>query len=457
MAVSQKQTEGRNWEMKKRNTLILLFLGLLFWVSSASVDYFTLPGQSFLDWLIFNIPNKEVLLRIVGLAVLVVAAVPLSRNPTSHYQESKIDELRKSNDEYASLLNNLPVGVYRATLDGRILDANRQFAEILGYREVNELEKVNLNDIYVDKSGRQEHLERLRETPVFAEFELRRADGRTVWVRDYPRASLNTNGTIASVDGVCVETHGIDAIMRDITEHKRLQNMKDHFIVAVTHELRTPLVSIKGYVDLILAKEPNLLNSLRSKIEVVKRNTDRLLQLTDDLLNVQDMETGRLEFRFETLNLHEVFTQCLEEIQPLLTDKGQEIRLEVPGNALPVVCDRLRLNEVLMNLLSNANKFTPNGGSIIIRVEEDATTVTVSVTDNGIGIDKKDLERVFEPFAAIEKPMYFKGTGLGLSLTKRLIELQQGKVWATSLGKGQGATFAFTLPKSKEEYARIHG
>ena len=233
--------------------------------------------------------------------------------------------------------------------------------------------------------------------------------------------------------------------------------MKDHFIVAVTHELRTPLVSIKGYVDHIIAKEPNLSNSLKSKIEVVKRNTDRLLQLTDDLLSVQNMETGRLEFKFETLNLHETITQCIDEIQPSLKEKNQEIRLEVPGNPLPVVCDRLRLNEVLMNILSNESKFTPNEGSIIIRVEEDASTVTVSITDNGIGIDKKDLQRVFEPFAAIEKPTYIKGSGLGLSLAKKMVEAQRGKIWATSLGKGQGATFAFTLPKSKEEYATIHG
>jgi PAS domain S-box-containing protein len=445
--------------MKNRSTLILVSLGLLLWVLSATFDYLTLPSQSFFDWLIFKIPDKELLFRAVVLTVFAVAGVALSRNSMSQYAKlvNSIEELEKSNGEYASLLNNLPVGVYRATVDGRILDANRQFAETLGYKEVKELQKVNLNDACVDKFDRQEHLQRLREAPVFAEFELRRTDGRTVWVRDYPKATMNADGTIAYVDGVCVESHGIDAIMRDITEHKRLQNMKDHFIVAVTHELRTPLVSIKGYVDHIITKEADMSNSLRSKIEVVKRNTDRLLQLTNDLLNVEDVETGRLEFKFETLNLHEVITQCLEEIQPLLTDKGQEVRLEVPGKPLPVLCDRLRLNEVLVNLLTNANKFTPEGGSITIRVEEDDATVTVSISDSGIGIDKKDLERVFEPFAAIEKPTYFKGSGLGLSLTKKLVEAQRGKVWATSLGKGQGATFAFTLPKSKEEYARIHG
>ena len=443
--------------MNKRRVLTLITVGLLFWVLSAIVDYFTPPPQPFLALLLPNVSSQFLFSRVVVLSMLVTTGVLLGKNSTIPYQDSDVDELRKSNEKYVSLLNNLPVGVYRATLDGRILNANHQFAEILGYKEPSELQKVNLNDICVDKSGRQEHLERLRNAPIFVEFELQRADGRTIWIRDYPRASLDANGTIAHIDGVCVQTQGIDAIMRDLTEHKRLQNMKDHFIVAVTHELRTPLVSIKGYVDHIIAKEPNLSNSLKSKIEVVKRNTDRLLQLTDDLLNVQNMESGRLEFKFETLNLQETITQCIDEIQPLLKDKGQETRLEIPGNPLTVVCDRLRLNEVLMNILSNASKFTPNGGSIIIRVEEDATTITVSITDNGIGIDKKDLKRVFEPFAAIEKPSYIKGSGLGLSLTKKLVEAQQGKIWATSLGKGQGATFAFTLPKSREEIVTIHG
>jgi signal transduction histidine kinase len=233
--------------------------------------------------------------------------------------------------------------------------------------------------------------------------------------------------------------------------------MRDNFIVAVTHELRTPLVSIKGYVDHIMAKEPTLPSPIKSQIEVVRRNTDRLLELTNDLLNIQDVESGKLEIRLEKLSLQETLTQCIEEIQPLLRGKKQEIKLEVTNKPLLVVGDRLRLNEVIMNLLSNANKFTPNGGNIIIGVEEDRTSATVHLTDNGIGIDKKDLDRVFDPFAVIEKPTYFKGTGLGLSLTKKLIEAQGGKIWVTSLGKGQGATFAFTLPKPKEEWIKVHG
>jgi PAS domain S-box-containing protein len=441
--------------MKGRNTIILMSLGLATWALTAVIDYVTIPTQSFLDWLIYNVPSNELILRVVTLAIFALAGVALQVNSLA--QESRIERLGKSNDKYTSLLRNLPVGVYRITPKGKILEANRQFAVMLGYQDVDELKNVNMNEVYINKSDRQRYLESLRESPVFAEFEQRQKDGRTVWVRDYPRATLNADGSIAYIDGVSVEMHGIDGIMRDITEHKRLQSMKDHFIVSVTHELRTPLVSIKGYVDHITAKEPDLSDSLRSKIEAVRRNADRLLELTDDLLSIQDMETGHLEFKLDNLALQEVLTQCLEEIQPLLKEKRQEVRLEIPGKRLEVVADRLRLNQVLMNLLNNANKFTPRDGTITVRIEEDDSTATISITDTGIGLDKKDLERVFEPFAVIEKPTYFKGSGLGLSLTKKLVEAQGGRIWATSVGKGQGATFAFTLPKSKEEWIRTLG
>ena len=241
--------------MKHRSTLILISLGLLVWVLSAAFDYAVMPTQSFPDWLIFNVPTNELIFRVVTLIIFALAAVLLARS--SRIQESTIEELKKSNQKYISLLKNLQVGVYRIEPSGRILEANRQFAEILGYEDTEELKNVNMNEVYVNKPDRQAYLEKLRESPVFAEIEIRRKDGRTIWVRDYPKAILDTDQyTIRYIDGVCVETHGIDAIMRDITEHKRLQSMKDHFIVSVTHELRTPLVSIKGYVDHIMRRNP---------------------------------------------------------------------------------------------------------------------------------------------------------------------------------------------------------
>lgn len=441
--------------MKGRTALILLCLGTLFWVIKASLDTFLYPTQSFLDWLIFNVPSSELNLRIAALAMLAVTGIVLAKNSRS--QESRIADLTKSNVNFASLLNNLPVGVYRTTPEGRVLQTNLQFAKILGYENPQELRDINLNEAYTNKSDRQAFLKRLREAPVFGEFELRRKDERMVWVREYPRATLKVDGTIEYIDGVCVEAHGIDAIVRDITEHKKLESMKNGFIVAVTHELRTPLVSIKGYIDHILAREPNVSESLKSKIEIVRRNTDRLLELTNDLLSIQNMENGTLEIKLQKLNLTEVLTQCIEEIQPILREKHQEVKLDVADKNLLVAADRLRLSEVIMNILNNATKFTRDGGHIVIRAEGDKTSATVYVADDGIGIDKKDLDRVFEPFAVIGKPTYFKGTGLGMSLAKKLIEAQGGKIWVGSDGKGQGATFAFTLQTAKEEWMKVLG
>jgi two-component system phosphate regulon sensor histidine kinase PhoR len=441
--------------METKHLIVMLLFGIFLWVLNTAFEMLTSPHLSFLNALIFKVPIAQLILRTITLVAFASLGLLLSRTPPSA-QSHIVQELRRSKEMYETLLDNLPVGVYRITGHGEVVWANRQFTKMLGCSK-EELKDVNLNEICVNGMDRQAHLEKLREAPVFAEFEIQSRDGATVWVQDYPRATMNEAGKIAHIDGVCMETQKIDALIRDITERKGLQNMKDQFLTAVTHELRTPLVSIKGYVDHIIAKDANLPPNLRTQIDIVRRNTQRLLDLTEDLLNIQYMETGRLQLKFEELNLQEILTRCIEEIQPLVNDKAQEVRLEIPGKKLLIVGDRVRLVEVLMNLLQNANKFSPNGRSIIVRVEEDDGTLTISITDNGIGIDKKDLSRVFEPFAAIPKPGYFKGTGLGLSLTKRLVESHGGKIWATSMGIGTGATFAFTLPKLKEESVRTYG
>jgi len=442
--------------MKIKDLVALAFGAIFLWTLGATFEFLMSPDSRFLDWLIFRVPSNELYFRLATIAALVLTALVVSRTPSA--QKSTLEDLKNIQERYRSLLDHLPVGVYRITSDGRILEASQRFAEILGYGNVRELQKINLNDLYVKKSDRIGHLERLRDSTVFAEFELRRKDGRTVWVRDYPKAIVGAEGTIAYIDGVFVEATGIDAIVRDIAEHRRLETMKGHFISSVTHELRTPLVSIKGYVDYILAKELGLLpEGVKSKIEVVRRNTDKLLELTEDLLNIQRMQNGTFEFKLQTVSVREMLSHCVEEIEPIVKQKNQEIHVDAPNSPLMIQGDQLRLSEVLVNLLHNATKFTPNGGKITIRAEEDASTVTVHVSDTGIGLDKKDLDRVFEPFAVIEKPTYFKGTGLGLSLTKRLIEAHGGKIRVSSAGKGQGANFAFTLPKKQEEWLGVHG
>jgi len=442
--------------MKRTITLVCL-LALASWIATAAVQFLLQPASSFLDALIFRVPINALIGRVVTLMLVEFAVLVASGN--SRFQELAIKRLTEADRKYSSLLQSLPVGVYRVAADGRILEANDPFAKILGFHDGADLKAafLNLNQLCTNRADREKQLEKLKEGPAFAEFELRRVDERTVWVRDYPRATLNADGSISFVDGVCVEMHGIDGIMRDIAEHRKLQSMKEHFIVSVTHELRTPLVSIKGYVDHIVAKEPDLSKSVKAQIEVVRRNADRLLQLTNDLLNLEETETGHLDFKVRPIALREAIGECIEEVEPLVEEKGLQLKLEIPENLSKVSADPLRFTEILVNILENAIKFTPGHGEIMIRAEEGDSATTVSVTDTGIGIDPKDLNRVFEPFAVIRKPTYFKGTGLGLSLAKKLAEAQGGRVWASSVGKGRGSTFYFALPKKEEKWLMALG
>ena len=289
-----------------------------------------------------------------------------------------------------------------------------------------------------------------------------REELKAIWSRRFEQAIKKHGGiqpmeaTITCKDGSLrqVEVHASSMGNRtlvslvDLTERKRNEEMRDRFMSAVTHELRTPLISIKGYLDLVLSGESGPVPSeVKSNLEVVKRNTDRLTSLTDDLLDIQRLESGKLQTTPEPIDLREIIRHSISEIVPFIKAKKQRFNVEVPKKPLPILGDPVRLSQVLMNLLNNASKFTPEGGGIRLIVRENKQTIVVKVADTGIGIREEDLPRVFEPFAAIKKPTYIKGTGLGLSVTKGLVEAHMGRIWAESPGEGKGATFAFALPK----------
>ncbi|MCW4031864.1 MAG: ATP-binding protein [Candidatus Bathyarchaeota archaeon] len=224
--------------------------------------------------------------------------------------------------------------------------------------------------------------------------------------------------------------------------------MKDRFISSATHELRTPLVSIKGFIDRVTkGKSGRLPDQVTLELEIVKRNTERLLSLVNELLEVRRMESGKLKLNLKPIDLQEVIQHCAKEIQPLIEQKKQRFNLKVPRGRLPIKGDSVRLSQALMNLLDNASKFTPESGKIAFTVKNMKKSIQVQVKDTGIGIRKKDLGKIFEPFADIEKSSYVRGTGLGLSVTKGLIKGHKGRIGVESSGEGKGTTFTFTIPR----------
>jgi signal transduction histidine kinase len=239
--------------------------------------------------------------------------------------------------------------------------------------------------------------------------------------------------------------------MLKIARENEVDRVRSRFLSTITHELRTPLTSIKGYIDIIrsgfVGEVPEEIDEL---LEVVTRNTDRLSTLTNDLLDIQRIETGRLDVELSPIDLREVLASCVEEIKPFLDEKNQQLHTETPDDPIIIQGDQVRLSQVVMNLLNNASKFSPEEKMISLEAVLAGEEVKVSISDNGIGIKKKDLERVFEPLAMIEKPIYVKGTGLGLSVSKGIIDLHEGRIWAESEGEWMGATFIVTLPLWRE-------
>jgi len=232
-----------------------------------------------------------------------------------------------------------------------------------------------------------------------------------------------------------------------VEQEQELGRLKTRFMSTATHELRTPLASIQGYTELIQMDEENLSETQRQYFTVIQRNVHRLTKLTDDLLDQQRLEEGRTMLNQEQVNVMDLLEAVRSEFIPIIAKKNQT--LEVNGENAVVQMDRLRVIQVLVNLLSNAYKFSPEGYEIVVDVVETGEGVQFSVSDHGVGIREEDMGKLFTPFPGILVDGNVSGTGLGLSICKGIVELHGGEIWAESEGKGKGSTFSFTIPNRK--------
>jgi signal transduction histidine kinase len=234
---------------------------------------------------------------------------------------------------------------------------------------------------------------------------------------------------------------------------KELDRLKSEFVSDVSHELRTPLTSIKGYVDYLLEGIAGELSQPQRDFLIrVKGNTDRVLRLINDLLDLARIEAGRVDLHPVRLSLLEVATEVIDALKPLASEKGIDLGTRFPETDAFVRADRDHLSQVLLNLTHNAIKFTPPGGHVLVqaKAQGDGNVVTV-VQDTGEGIPQEEWERVFDKFHQVSQtPPQPKGSGLGLTITKKLLELQGGKIWVRS-DPGKGSEFSFTLPAAERE------
>jgi signal transduction histidine kinase len=236
--------------------------------------------------------------------------------------------------------------------------------------------------------------------------------------------------------------------LRQVAEEARLA--KEQFVANVSHELRTPLNMITGFSEMIL-QSPDAYGgkvpaTLLADLAVIHRNGEHLAELIDDVLDLSQIEARQMALAREYMRLDEIVEEAVTAVRPLFDSKGLCLETAVAEDLSPVFCDRTRMREVLLNLLSNAGRFTERGG-VTVRVHQEGNDILVSVADSGCGIAAEDMSKLFEPFRQVDGSIRrrYGGTGLGLSISKRLVELHGGQIWAES-EKGVGTALHFRLP-----------
>lgn len=242
----------------------------------------------------------------------------------------------------------------------------------------------------------------------------------------------------------------LQAVRRDLEtvnrEFKKMEEVTMKFIGTASHELKTPLTAVKANIDFILSeKEGRVPENLKPYLLTIQRNTTRIQMTMDQMLDLSRIKSDRLLFNREEIHLSEVIGGYVNEVKPV--DKNISLGLDVPPD-LHIFADRNALHDIFINLLSNAFKFTADGGQISILAGQRNHSVLVEIKDTGMGIPEDKLQMIFDEFYQVEGGKH-GGTGLGLAIAKRLIEEQGGNIWVESQ-VGKGSTFYFTLPFSKE-------
>jgi signal transduction histidine kinase/CheY-like chemotaxis protein len=242
------------------------------------------------------------------------------------------------------------------------------------------------------------------------------------------------------------ESDGIVWTLRDATDRARLERAKSEFVATASHELRSPLTSIKGFVELLHRSSENMTRRQREFIEIILKSTERLNEMVGDLLDVARIEADRVDIARRPMDVGEAVREVAELMGPRIAAKNQRLTVQVAPTLPLALADPARIRQIVANLLTNAHLYTHEGGSIHLTAEPDRAWVQLSVRDNGVGMTPEQADRAFERFyRAHDGPHMAPGTGLGLSIVKSLVELHGGRIEVDSAA-GRGSTFRVQIP-----------
>jgi PAS domain S-box-containing protein len=364
-------------------------------------------------------------------------------------------------ERYRSLFDNVVEGIFQLTPDGRISTANPAMARLLGYESPEALLKgvATVEQLYANREDGAEMMRRLGQDGIVAQFQAQvlRRDGEWIWVRANARAVRDASGAVRGFDGSAEDltAHWKAEELRRLEERRRNQlQVKDEFISHVSHELRTPLAVIHQFVTILLDGLAGPLGAdQQQSLDVVLRNVGQLRGMIDDLLEATRADAGRLSIEPRPIALGKLVADAVQSLRSTAAAKQIALSARVATGLPLALADAERSMQVLFNLVGNAIKFTPEGGSVTVQtaVAPDGRMLCVSVTDTGAGVPLSEKDRVFDYLyqGANVGEAGRRGFGIGLYVAKDLIMRQGGEIWVDTR-PGEGSVFSFTLPIALE-------
>ena len=353
--------------------------------------------------------------------------------------------LQRANRHNEALLNSAGDGIYGIDRYGITTFANPAAALLTGYAIETMVGRSRHDAFHHTRPDGTAYS--TYDCPVSASLQdgtVHRCDTDVYWRKDGSSFPAEYSSTPIFEAGTVV---GAVVVFKDISERRNLERARDDFVASITHELRTPLTSIRGYLELIADEaSAELSDEHRRFLAIVDRNADRLLHVVGDLLLLAQADAGAIELELEDIDVAALIRDGVEVARPQAVAKGLELRAEVSPAPL-LRGDHARLGQVVDNLVSNAIKFTPAGGRVVLRCFADGDRNVIEVSDTGLGMSGAEQAQLFGRFyrTAVAAELAIAGTGLGLTIVKALVEAHAGTVSVTS-ATGEGTTFRVELP-----------
>ncbi|QGM99011.1 PAS domain-containing protein [Methylocystis parvus] len=352
--------------------------------------------------------------------------------------------LRNSEEKFRILANTAPALIWHNGQNGENIYINQYFLDYTG-RSEDEVRGEGWRSL-LDPDHAQnyvaDYLAAVRDRRGWRRRDrIRRHDGQLRWFENYAQPLLGENGEYFGHVGVSTE---IDDLVQAQAALAGAARRKDEFIAMLAHELRNPLAPIRSGLE-VLSRTERADQREEKMIGIMQRQTDQVVRLVDDLLEISRISRGKIKLRKETIDVTAALRLALEASFPLIEKGGQKCAITEPSEPLLVFADRARLVQIFTNLLSNAVKFTPHGGAIDLIAKRDNDEAVITVEDDGRGISTEQLPHIFDLFAQIDSHGD-GGLGIGLALVRNLVLLHGGSVSACSDGLGMGSKFTIRLP-----------